>query len=305
MEGLPAYDVDELKGTAPTTAVLHEVNQAHGTTYRLTGPLLGGFQSGAWLITDASGSPAVLKWSPEHAWAAQIQRAARAVATARRHGYPTPAWLAVGSTRAGHGYQVQEFAAGRPNPELTPEVAGAMIELVERQMNLDPDPDRSWSTYLADELASSWASTTATVRGSGPAGTALVDACSALLAPFDTPAFPSSDLVHGDLRLGNVLFHLDRVSAVIDIEALGSGTRVFDYATLLDHEQADEQAVRLLVDAASQAAGPGVLAFSLAHVVLDLAQFVHRRQLTADDPSVCQRIRSLTTRTQLVRQMLS
>lgn len=207
-------------GTAATKVVLQEVNQAHGTTYQLTKPLLGGFQSGAWLITDTSGSPAVLKWSPQPAWAAQIQRAARAVVTARQHSYPTPGWLATGSTRAGYGYQVQEFATGQPTTDLTLEVAGAMIELAERQMNLDPDPDRSWSTYQADQLANSWASATATVRGSGPAGVALVDACSALLAPFDTPTFPSSDLVHGDFRLGNVLFHADRVSAVIDIEAL-------------------------------------------------------------------------------------
>lgn len=204
------------------------------------------------------------------------------VATVRRHGYPTPAWLAVGSTRAGHGYQIQEFAIGRPKPELTSDMAGAMIELIERQKDLDPDSDRSWSTYVADHLADGWASTTATVRGSGPAGSVLVEACSALLAPFDTPAFPSMDLVHGDLRLGNVLFNSDRVSAVVDIEAAGSGTRVFDYATLLDHEQADEQAVHLLVDATSQVAGPDVLAFNLAHVVLDLAQLVHSRQFTAN-----------------------
>jgi len=263
------------------------------------------FQSGAWLITDASGSPTVLKWSPDQAWAHQIERAARAVAVARRHGYPTPAWLAAGWTRAGHGYQVQELAPGQPTPELTTEVVGAMIELVERQRDVDPDPDRSWSTYLVDQLEHSWVSTTAAVRGSGPAGEALVDACSALLAPFDLPALPSADLVHGDLRLGNVLFHRGRVSAVVDIEALGSGTRVFDHATLLDHEHADEQAVHLLVDAACEVAGPAVLAFSLAHVVLDLARFVHRRQLPADAPSAARRVRSLTTRTQLVRQLLS
>jgi aminoglycoside phosphotransferase (APT) family kinase protein len=111
--------------------------------------------------------------------------------------------------------------------------------------------------------------------------------------------------VHGDLRLGNVLFHLERVSAVIDIEAVGSGTRAFDYATLLDHEPADEHVVQLLVDAASQVAGPSVLAYSFGHVVLDLAQFVHSRQFASDPSFVDQRLRSLATRTQLVAQMLS
>lgn len=297
-------DAAAVTRTATTAEVLLEVNRAHSTTYRLVQPLLGGFQSGAWLITDASGSTAVLKWSPERAWAAQIQRAARVVATARRHGYPAPAWLAVGSTRAGHGYQIQAFAIGQPKLELTTDVAEAMIELIEQQTDLDPDPDRSWSTYLADQLANRWASTTAAVKSSGPAGSALVEACSALLASLDTPAFPSADLVHGDLRLANVLFHTDRVSAVVDMEAAGSGTRVFDYATLLDHEQADEQAVHLLVDAASHVAGPNVLAFSFAHIALDLAQFVYRRQFTANASFVDHRLRSLATRTQLVHQLL-
>lgn len=304
MEQAAAADAEALAKTA-TAEVLKEVNQAHGTTYRLVEPLLGGFQSGAWLVADTFGSTAVLKWSPEPGCATQIHRAARAVAIARRHGYPTPAWLAVGSTRAGQGYQVQEFAAGRPEPALTIGVARAMVELIERQTDLDPDPARSWSTYLADQLDTGWASTTATVRGSGPAGSALVEACSALLATFDTPAFPSSDLVHGDLRLGNVLFDLGRVSAVVDIEALGSGSRVFDYATLLDHERADEQAVRLLVDAASQVAGRSVFAFSFAHVVLDLAQFVHGRQFDADARFVEHRIHSLAARTRLIHQLLS
>jgi hypothetical protein len=39
---------------------------------------------------------------------------------------------------------------------------------------------------------------------------------------------------------------------VADIEALGSGTRVFDYATLLHQQQADDDAVRLLVDASGR-----------------------------------------------------
>ena len=305
MQDWPATDAVARTRSASTAEVLHEVNQAHGTAYRLVEPLVGGFQSGAWLIVDTSGSPAVLKWTPDPAWAAQLRRAARAVATARRHGYPTPAWLAVGSTRGGHGYQVQEFAAGEPEARLTTQVAEAMIELVERQRDLDPDPGRSWSTYLADRLDDIWEATAARIRGSSPAGAALVDACSALLAPFDPPTFPSSDLVHGDLRPANVLFQHGWVSAVVDIEALGSGTRVFDYATLLDHEQADDQAIHLLVDAASQVAGAGVLAYSLTHVVLDLAQFVQRRQAMTDASFVGQRLRSLSTRTQLVHQLLS
>ena len=78
--------------------------------------------------------------------------------------------------------------------------------------------------------------------------------------------------------MGNVLFDDHRqLSAVIDIEALGSGTRVFDYATLLDHQEADDDTTALLIGAAIDVAGPAVLAHCFAHVALDLVLFLHRR----------------------------
>lgn len=288
-----------------TADVLAQINQAHGTSFELIRPLLGGLQSGAWLITDSLESRAVLKWSPEQSWAGQIQRAAPAVATARRHGYPTPAWLAVGSTSAGHGYQVQEFVVGRPHDRLTAGVATKAIDVLELQADLDPDPGRSWSTYLAGQFANQWSSTTASVSATSAAGSALVHACSEMLRPYELPSFPSSDLVHGDFRLGNVLLDQDRVSGVIDIEAIGSGTRVFDYATLLDQRHADEEAVRILVDAGSGVAGADVLAYCLVHVFLDLVLFIHRQLLHADPHARDRRVHALTTRAQLIAGMLS
>ncbi len=120
----------------------------------------------------------------------------------------------------------------------------------------------------------------ASLPGSG--GRSLVGASNALLARFDAPSFSTEDLVHGDFRLGNVLFDGERVSGVVGIEALGSGSRALDYATLLDHPEADEDAVQLLVAAGVQAAGPVALAHSLVHVLLDLVMFMSGRILTID-----------------------
>src|SRR5215210_2122379 len=103
---VPVESIDE-SAAVVTTDVLREVNGAHGSTYALLRSLVGGVQSGAWLLQDESGTTAVLKWSPNKSWAGQIQRASRAVATVRLQGYPTPAWLAVGITSSGYGYQVQ------------------------------------------------------------------------------------------------------------------------------------------------------------------------------------------------------
>lgn len=84
-------------------------------------------------------------------------------------------------------------------------------------------------------------------------------------------------MVHGDFRHSNVLFDRGTVSGVIDIEAIGSGPRVNDYATLLDHTDIEPDALELLVDAAVEAAGPDALRACFALVTMDLARFSYNR----------------------------
>lgn len=102
-------------------------------------------------------------------------------------------------------------------------------------------------------------------------------ACQAIMGRYDFPVLPSTDLIHGDFRLGNIMFVDGRVSGVIDIEAVGSGTRVFDYATLLDHEDADDEGVRLLVEAGGEVAGRAALLYCLVQVMLDLILYMDGR----------------------------
>ena len=290
---------------AGTVAVLDEVNAALDGTYELVRPLQGGFQSGASLIHDEAGRQAVLKWTPDPRWAEQIQRASRAVAVVRRRGYPTPAWLAVGVTEAGFGYQVQEYVPGRPREYLAEETARRAVDLLELQRDLDPDPGRSWSEYLNTRIRDEWTSTMGEVAATGAAGSELTREAARLLSLYKFPVFPESDLVHGDFRLGNILFDAKTVSGVIDIEALGSGTRAFDYATLLDHDLADEAAVELLVAAGSEVAGPAVLAYCLAHIVLDLALFMHRSRLLAVTRQADRRMAALSDRVHFVSRLLN
>lgn len=287
-----------------TAVVLEELNLTHGSTYQLVRPLLGGFQSGAWLIEDDARRTAVLKWTRDRTWAGQVQRASRAVARIRRCGYPTPAWLVVGTTGSGCGYQVQQYVPGMRREHLNEHTAHQAISILELQTGLDPDPDRCWSDYLTTTLHQERASMISDVSATGVAGVELSARTAQLVSRYDVPVFPRSDLVHGDFRLANVLFDDDTVRGVIDIEALGSGTRAFDYATLLDHEVADDSAVELLVAAGSQVAGPAVLAHCFAHVVLDLALFVHRHPLTAGTDQADQRMRSLAARVELVSRLL-
>lgn len=188
-----------------------------------------------------------------------------------------PAWLAVGTSADGFGYQIQEFARGHTRPQVTASEARLLIGVLEMHAGLDPDPQRCWSEFVTARMTGEdlWRQT----AGTGPTGRDLVHACRRLLAAHGPVTLPIEDLVHGDFRPGNILFDADHVSGVIDIEALGSGTRVFDYATLLSAHDFNPEALEMLCDAGEQVAGPGVLAYCFAQVALDLTVFVHQRNL--------------------------
>ncbi|MEU2024989.1 aminoglycoside phosphotransferase family protein [Streptomyces sp. NPDC016469] len=271
--------MSERDDTRAARAVLDEVNLAHGTRFRLLRRFDDGVQSGAWLLDGEDGRRAVLKWSPSRSWAGQIERAAGAVAKVRDAGYPTPEWLAVGTGTGGFGYQVQASVPGRSPDRVGAEEARLLVGLLETHTGLDPDPRRDWSRFVAEQMSGHPDGLRRQAAATGTAGRELVGVCAQLLAAYGPVALPTGDLVHGDFRPGNILLDAGRVSGVVDIEALGSGTRAFDYATLLSAEDLTPEAVRTLSDAGTRVAGPGVPAYCFVQVALDLTVFVHRHRL--------------------------
>ncbi|MFF5333811.1 phosphotransferase family protein [Streptomyces sp. NPDC013181] len=208
-----------------------------------------------------------------------LDRADRAVSKIRAAGYPTPQWLAVGTSASGYGYLVQEFTAGRSPDRVGAAEARLLVGLLETHAGLDPDPGRCWSRLVHEQTADRRDGLWQRAAATDATGRALVDVCGRLLAAHGPVELPTGDLVHGDFRPANILLDAGRVAAVVDIEALGSGTRAFDYATLLSAEGLTPDAVRTLRRAGEQVAGPGVLACCYAHVALDLTVFVHRHRL--------------------------
>jgi aminoglycoside phosphotransferase (APT) family kinase protein len=259
--------------------VLADANRAHGTSYHLAEPMNAGFQAGTWLLRSGENESerAVLKWSPNRASAPQVLRAAHAVEHAREVGYPTPAWLAVGVADSGFPYHIQQHVPGSSARRLTAEVAEQLLPVLEHQRGLDIEPEHCWSQYARNRLAGGWDHARQAMAESGAEGRRFVAAIHALATSFGHVELPSEDLVHGDFRLDNVLFHHGRVAAVIDVEALGSGIRAFDYATLLTVDDIDRAGWDLTRAAGEQVAGPGVLAHCFALVALDLADFVRQR----------------------------
>jgi aminoglycoside phosphotransferase (APT) family kinase protein len=222
-------------GREPVGDLVDYVNTAHGTRFELGGPCANGLQGGAWMLADGAGRPAVLKVRPDPD--PGIERVAAAVAQVRAAGYPTPAWLASGTSASGTSYWVQEFVPGRAATPLTPSTAEALVDVLERQAGLDPVPTRDWGTVVT---ANAWSDEDggprAVVRGLGPVGGSLLAAYDRLLGQTGRVSLSGRDMVHGDFNSCNILLDHDddgRVGGVIDVQDMGSGSRAVDYACLL------------------------------------------------------------------------
>jgi aminoglycoside phosphotransferase (APT) family kinase protein len=268
-----------------TESVVAEVNVALGTDYRLVRQLPGGLQSSAYELTGR----VVLKWSDDPGWAPRVRRAAELVRRARAVGYPTPEWLAVGTTAAGSPYQLQEFVDGAPVRDAStigPPLARQLIAICETQRELVPDRDTNWSVWAGGVVFDGWDGVWERVRGYGGEAAEVLERYGVLCRPYRGHALPGDDLVHGDLNVGNLIVDNGRVAGIIDIEAAGGGSRAYDLVSLATSAARDGAAAgidELFLEAALRAGGRAAVAVCAASAYASVAEFVRERSTYSQD----------------------
>lgn len=221
-----------------SAGLLSALNARHGTAYRLVGPLAGGAWDATFLLEDAAARPprsAVLKRGPRPSGADQFRRLVPLVERARAGGYPLPQVLLTGVDPAGRPYLVREFAPGAPLEGLSPATLDLLLAVNDRQRNVavPPEDPQDWSRYARAVVYAGESGWAAAMRAYSPATAALLAGLEAAARPYATAPLPTTDLVHGDFHTGNVLALDGRVTAVIDFEFAGRGTRAYDLANLL------------------------------------------------------------------------
>lgn len=260
------------------TAVLGLINALHGTEFELVGRLAGGRQGGAWRVSVPAGVDAVLKWSENGSLRSRRSQVPGMVGDLRRRGYPTPAWLVSGVTEQGLSYVVSELVDGDAGSWSSIPLR-EVLAAIELQAGLGEPATETWSTYV-EWVLSSDDGPLGDLRAMGRPGQGLVDHYQRVLAPFRDSRLPNEDLVHGDFGTANLLVRDGRLVAIVDIEAIGPGTRVVDYAWLLREaysEHAPDADKALVQRAGQNIAGRGVLAKCAAATALDIVAFEHRR----------------------------
>lgn len=270
---------------------LAALNNESGHGYVLVGKLEGGYQQGAYELVRPDGARAVLKlWHAtrplDHA-----QQASRLVELARSAGWRTPAWLHTGTTPGGRPFEVQEFVVGEHRDRLDGETLDRLLELNAKQADLHPDSTQDWSAYAWDVVFNDRDGMLTQLAASSAEGRRLADAMLSACASAVDVAPPVNDLVSGVFSLENILFDDTGNPVVVDVEAIGKGTRAFDLAVLYARPEAhahDPGLERRLRAAADAVAGPDVFNVCLAAEVIGIVYF-GLQHWPDDVPALCER----------------
>jgi aminoglycoside phosphotransferase (APT) family kinase protein len=196
-----------------------------GGGWSVSRKLAGGWNQGAYLARGPRGEMAVLKCYTEDP--ERIAAAGPVIRAAREHGWPTPAWLATGTTRSGASWVLQEFMAGKPPRRLDDRVAALMAEVLEIQAGLGQLAGPGWSQWVRGTVIEDWGGLRTALRAGLPRGGEIVAAVDAIASSCGAAPLSAADLVHGNFEAGNTLLDGNRLW-VVDAQGVSGGSRAYD-----------------------------------------------------------------------------
>ncbi|MDB5178614.1 MAG: hypothetical protein JWN01_557 [Patescibacteria group bacterium] len=213
---------------------LELINASEHTTYTLNARYSGGEDQGAFQVIGGDGAPAVLKTSRNPQWISQIQRAQAAGKHLATLNYPAPTYTVVGSTDRGTYWLENEMPGG---PAIGAPTAGQitdLLRLIELQKGqlISEVQGQDWCWYLANVVFRGEDGHVRVLMKFSPQTSALVASIEGLVAGLDGKILPKTDLVHGEMGIGQVLFTGQSVSAVLDWDQVGYGDRTIDLVGL-------------------------------------------------------------------------
>lgn len=262
---------------ALTPADLTVVNRATGRRWSVLGRLAGGRSDSVQLLGSGA-ARLVVKIKQGAWWQSQLARFADLVQGLRAAGYPTPPVLGHGPLGGDRFYLATEYAPGSQPVGMDVVLARDVLAAVGLHATVHPSPIRDWSAMITLFLNGGIADHRFPPQLAGLAQRALD------LVPSPVPALPTGDFVHGDLTTRNLLTRSGRLSAVIDAEGFGTGTRTIDLVSMLASTGLqDRAAAELLIEQAIAASDESVFHACLAHQVLKalLSAGDNPQQLTA------------------------
>lgn len=255
--------------------LLERINGKHETGLKLKGRYAQGENQGAYAVEDASGAPFVLKWQATTAMRSRLERARLIAERLVTLGVPAPRYALIDSFPEGTTYWLQMALPGSPPADLRLSSLHArqLLDLNERQAGQAVSAEQDWSGYVRRVVfagESGWADT---LRQHSSETRALLERLGRVTAGREASVSRTSDLVHGDLALGNVLVVGQQVTGIVDWDAAGCGDRALDLSKLLFYSYENlptyDRPVRdVLRKRIADISGPDALVVYLAYNVL-------------------------------------
>ncbi|HUD10968.1 MAG TPA: aminoglycoside phosphotransferase family protein [Candidatus Saccharimonadia bacterium] len=215
-------------------SALELVNASENTTYTLNAQFSGGQDQGAFLLLNGDGKRAVLKLSRNPMWLSQVTRATAATSHLKALNYPVPTYIMSGSTDTGTYWLQSELPGsvlvGPPTVEQVTDLM-RLIDLQKGQAISDLQ-GQDWDWYIADVVFQGEDGMVRALMKFSTDTSALVADIEGLVVGLQNKVLPKTDLVHGDMNMGQVLFQGPAVSGVLDWDQAGYGDRTIDLVSL-------------------------------------------------------------------------
>jgi hypothetical protein len=246
--------------------VVHYINRTHKFKYKVIERFSGGFQSGAYLLKNAEGGKAVLKWNHHKKEKKTVEEAAAAIKSARLFGWPTPDWLAWGTTPSGYPYQVQEYVDGSHQKKVDMILVNDALRVIDLQTGRAPEMEKNWTKFDRDVVYGEDIFFYIKIFEYSESGKAFIELLRLKAEPFRNTPIQDNDLVHGDFHHENTFMKDGMIIGLIDAEMLGRGSRLHDVTTLLVFAMiinGEKEAIEPLVDYCRKHAGPGEFEITL------------------------------------------
>ena len=213
---------------------LELINKSENTAYKLDAQYSGGADQGAFRVVNATGTRAVLKLSRNPMWLTQVQRATVATEHLKALKYPVPAYTTSGSSDNGTYWLMTEMPGSGTDQAPTPEQTADLIRLIDLQKGqaISELMGQDWDWYIADVVFQGEGGNVRSLMQFSGDTSALVADVEGMVVGMQTKVLPKTDLVHGDMDLGQVLFEGQAVSGVLDWDQAGYGDRTIDLVSL-------------------------------------------------------------------------
>jgi aminoglycoside phosphotransferase (APT) family kinase protein len=217
---------------SPESAV-ELINASEHTSYQLGAQFSNGQDSGAYLAVDGD-KRAVLKVSRNPMWLSQVTRATAATNHLKAISYPVPTYITSGSSDNGTYWLQSELTgnllSGTPAIEQITDLV-RLIELQKEQAISDLQ-GQDWDWYIADVVFQGEDGMVRAMMKFSADTSALVADIEGMVIGLQNKVLPKTDLVHGNMNIGQILFQDSKVSGVLDWDQAGYGDRTIDFVSL-------------------------------------------------------------------------